>query len=239
MVDSDPTQGRENQAGEDGSALGAGGYRKGQEARLRILRAALAEFGKDGFTRATTRAIAKSANVNLPAIKYYFENKEGLYLACAREIVERYEAKIGGLVRQVQKELEGQLMPELARLRLKAVAEMLVELMVTTEDASLWTSFVMREMTEQGPAFDILYRELWAPGMEMTAALISRVWGEPVTSEAARVRALLFHASLTAFSTSLPVARKFLHWRDLSGPRLALVRNMVELEIDRLGDAPV
>ena len=48
----------------------------------RIMDAALKLFGKVGYTRATTRAIAESANVNEVTLFRHFGSKKGLLLAC-------------------------------------------------------------------------------------------------------------------------------------------------------------
>ncbi len=50
-------------------------------AQERLLEAALDIFGRDGYEAATTRAIAKKAGVNIAAIPYYYNGKEGLYRA--------------------------------------------------------------------------------------------------------------------------------------------------------------
>ena len=51
----------------------------------KILRAAQKLFALRGFDGVTMRAIASEAGVNLASIVYYFENKEGLYLAVFRQ----------------------------------------------------------------------------------------------------------------------------------------------------------
>jgi TetR/AcrR family transcriptional regulator, regulator of cefoperazone and chloramphenicol sensitivity len=66
-----------------------GGYQRGEETRARIVTAALKLFGERGFEGASTRDIATSAGVNAPALQYYFDNKEGVYLACIDHIVSR------------------------------------------------------------------------------------------------------------------------------------------------------
>src|SRR5271163_4162490 len=63
-----------------------GGYPRGEETRARIVAAALKLFGEHGFEGASTRDIAKNAGVNAPALQYYFDNKEGVYLACVEYI---------------------------------------------------------------------------------------------------------------------------------------------------------
>jgi AcrR family transcriptional regulator len=51
----------------------------GEESRNRIVMAALQLFAEHGYTRTSTRQIAKEAKVNISAIAYYFGDKAGLY----------------------------------------------------------------------------------------------------------------------------------------------------------------
>lgn len=220
-------------AGEAAASLG--GYRKGEEASARILEAALRSFGATGFKATTTRQLAEDAQVNLPALKYYFGSKEGLYLACAREIVGRYEAHMLALVADARAALGAGLSPAAARSRLKEVMGALAELLVGSPEAEIWTSFVLREMADQGPAFTILYEQLWAPGIALIANLISRARGEDAPSPSARIEALLLISSLTAFSTARPVALRYLAWPDTDGARFASVRHVIDEQIDRIG----
>lgn len=53
----------------------------GQEARNRLLDAALSLFAERGFAKTSTREIALAAQANIASISYYFGDKEGLYRA--------------------------------------------------------------------------------------------------------------------------------------------------------------
>jgi AcrR family transcriptional regulator len=53
----------------------------GQEARCRLLDAALALFSENGFAKTSTREIARAAKANIASISYYFGDKQGLYRA--------------------------------------------------------------------------------------------------------------------------------------------------------------
>ncbi|TXS90231.1 DUF1956 domain-containing protein [Parahaliea maris] len=214
---------------------------RGQEAQARILQAALRIFGRDGFALATTRRIAEAAGVSLPAIKYYFENKEGLYMACAHEIVARYEEGLGNYIDEVAAALEGGLSPAQARSYLKEVMRRVSAISNDDADADLRTGFVLREMTEQGPAFEVLYKDLWQPGVEITAQLIACIEGKASPDEAAHLEALMLHASLSAFSSTRPVSLRYL--RDggcKASPReggLTSALTVIEAQIDRMGPA--
>lgn len=51
----------------------------GVEARERLLHTALRLFAEKGYAKTSTRDIARTAGVNIAAIKYYFGDKAGLY----------------------------------------------------------------------------------------------------------------------------------------------------------------
>ena len=208
------------------------GYQKGKDTRARILDAALKTFGNEGFKAATTRQIADDAGVNLPAIKYYFDGKEGLYLACAHEIAARYGRLMLPIGATAREALASQMDTESARTHLKHVFGALADFLLGTSEVHLWTLFVQREMADPGPAFEILYTELWKPGAELSAALISRVLGQHTTTEEARIRALLLISSLTAFATGSRAAIRVLGWPDLRGERLELIKKAIHGQID-------
>src|SRR5687767_5330440 len=57
----------------------------GEQARERLLLAALRLFADRGFAGTSTREIALAAGANVAAIRYYFGDKEGLYRAAYTE----------------------------------------------------------------------------------------------------------------------------------------------------------
>src|SRR5256885_1983003 len=82
-----------------------GGYQRGEETRARIIAAALKLFGERGFSVASTREIATFAGVNAPALQYYFDSKEGLYLACVEHIVKRVWQYMSESVAEAERQL--------------------------------------------------------------------------------------------------------------------------------------
>ena len=63
-----------------------GGYLRGEETRSRILAVAVNLFGIKGFDSVSTREIAAAAKVPPASLRYYFENKRGLYIACLEHV---------------------------------------------------------------------------------------------------------------------------------------------------------
>lgn len=61
----------------------AGRWRTGQQNRQRIIDVARDRFMRDGYERATVRAIAADAGVDVAMVYYFFGSKEGLFTASA------------------------------------------------------------------------------------------------------------------------------------------------------------
>jgi AcrR family transcriptional regulator len=219
------------------TAAVAGGYRKGGEALERILEAALQVFGSAGFKGATTRWIVEEAGAKMPALQYYFGGEEGLYRACAEEVAARYRALADRSASDAALALQGEIDPEQARVHLKAVVGALTGLLVGAKESQVWTSFVLRELADPGPAFEILFDRLWDPGVELIAALIGRIEGRPAPIPETRVHAVMLISSLTAFQTGRNAALRTLHWRGIGAEELAIVRAVLDTQIGAIGAA--
>src|ERR1700709_1373409 len=81
---------------------GEGTQVRGDEARLRIIEAAIVVFGERGYEGAATRKIAADAAVNLGAIPYYFKGKPGLYRAALEHVIEHINAAIRPTAQRVE-----------------------------------------------------------------------------------------------------------------------------------------
>ena len=212
----------------------AKGSRKGEETRRRILDVALKAFGEEGFAAVSTRRIAERAAVNLPALRYYFGGKQGLYLACAHEIVGEYQVRLQGMQADVRRVLDAGMTREAARASLKAVLRALVDVQIGSQRSDVWLSFVQREISEQGPAYGLLFESLWAPGVDLVADLVSRIRGESAQSEAARLSALLLVSGFAAFGAARPIALKYLNWPSLDPAALERIKQALDEQVDRI-----
>ncbi len=216
-------------------AVANGGYRKGEDTRERILNVALKAFGEAPFVAVTTRQIAEAADVSLPVLQYYFANKEGLYRACAEAIVERYRRHTTGAATEAGKALNEQCAADTARVQLKALIGTLAGLLVGSQAAEGWAQFVARELRDPGPAFEILYANLWRPGVDITARLVARILGCSERDPAARIQALLLISSLLAFQSGRTISLRAMHWSTIGREELAMVLSVLDAQIDVIG----
>ena len=110
----------------------------GQEARQRLLLAALPLFANQGYAKTSIREIALAAQTNVAAISYYFGDKQGLYHAIFFDPQLNPGLDIGSL--------------DFASLDIKTVVDLLlrdlVEPLKAGEQARLCMKLYFREMVE-------------------------------------------------------------------------------------------
>jgi AcrR family transcriptional regulator len=182
----------------------------------------------------TTRQIAQAAKVSLPTLQYYFGDKDGLYRACAREIVERYRRHTSSAAAEAAQALRADCPAETARLHLKAVIAALAQLLVGSSETVSWLQFVTRELREPGPAFEILYETLWRPGVELTTRLITRIVGS-TQEDSARIQALLLISSVLSFQSGRNISLRAMQWTAIGRREVALVLAVLNTQIDAIG----
>jgi AcrR family transcriptional regulator len=205
----------------------AQGYKKGEETRRRILSAAAEVFGSRGYASATTRMIAQKSQTNLPALTYYFGNKEGLYRACAEEIVADYHRGVGQLAENIAAALAESMGAETAQSYLLELLSQLAGFLLSSPDTESRALFVQHEMANPGAAFEILYAKLWSPGIGLTALLIRAASGNRLGERAAWVRAVMMIGSLTSLISGRPIITRTAGDDDLEQLVLASLREQI------------
>ena len=211
------------------------GYDKGEETRRTILDTALTLFGEAGFEGVTTRQIAAAAGVNLPAIKYYFGGKEGLYLDCAGEVLEHWRRHTGERAESAAAALGGALDAEEARRLLKGVFGDLKNLLADSTGSKAKLEFLSREMNQPAPAYELLYAELWRPGVALVAGLIAAAKQQSAVREAERLDAALLLSSLSVATLGGGVTKRLLGWREIGAAELDALFAAIDRRIDALG----
>jgi AcrR family transcriptional regulator len=203
------------------------GYARGAETRERIVLAALKLFGESGFVGASTRDIATAAGVNPPALQYYFDSKEGLYLACVEHIVSRVWAYIGDVVQRADVALAER--REAAQL-IEAfcdIQDRLADLIF--EGAPDWRLFMARQQvgTEPEAAFEIVCRDISKRMSSTTAAIVGRLIGKPADHDETLIRSMALNGQLIIFQVTRRNAFALLRWNEVTPQRLALIKRIV------------
>ncbi|CRL51804.1 CerR family C-terminal domain-containing protein [Pseudomonas sp. P154a] len=205
------------------------GYARGEETRARIVDAALKLFGERGFEAASTRDIAAAAGVNAPALRYYFDNKEGVYLACAEHIA----SHVWGYMAQVVAHAEHALMENESHEALIdafcAIQGRVVDCMFESEQASEWQLFIAHGQGGQGPVagFDIINNRLNKPVYSVTTAIVERLMSCAPNDDEARIRSMALNGQLAVFQMMRRTALTSLNWGEVDAQRLELIKCVV------------
>ncbi|HEY4367467.1 MAG TPA: CerR family C-terminal domain-containing protein [Steroidobacteraceae bacterium] len=206
-----------------------GGYPRGEETRARIVVAALKLFGERGFEGASTRDIAAAAGVNAPALQYYFDSKEGVYLACVEHIVSRTWELLSAVIDRGERAVElGAADAELIE-AFAAIQAQLADFMFTSLDTSDWRMFLARQQAGTGleAGFQIVYRRVSKRIFDVMAAIVGRLAGLPVDSDETRIRTMALNGQLTMFQMGRRSALLNLNWDAVDANRLLLLKRII------------
>lgn len=207
-----------------------GGYPRGEETRARIIRAAMMLFGERGYEGASTRDIAASAGVNAPALQYYFDSKEGVYLACAEYIVSRVWEHLSEVIERAQRTLAGEPDDDALIEAFCAIQAKFADMMFTAEhtDGS-WRLFMAREQAGLGPAagFQIVNQRVNQRLYAVTGAIVGRLLGRPGSDEETLIRTMALSGQQLYFQIMRRTALSLLNWDVISADRLALLKRVI------------
>lgn len=205
-----------------------GTQQRGEDTRLRILRTALQVFATEGYEGASTRTLAQRANVNLPALQYYFGSKEGLYRAVIDHIAESVERRIAPVAEQIHARLaDGAISRAQALDLLCRMLDAFVTL-VTDQTSPDWESralFFARAEIEQQTALDTLHQRVMRQIVEPCAVLIGHLTGQPPDTEQTLLRTVAMIGQVTVFCNRK--AHQVLGWQHLDDTRVRTVQALV------------
>lgn len=212
------------------------GYPRGDETRARIIGAALKLFGERGFAGASTRDIASSAGVNAPALQYYFDNKEGVYLACVEHMMSHIWEYLSGAVAAAEQVLAREASDEELIDAFCAIQGQLAEFMFTSQEASEWRLFMARQQAGAGPpaGFRIVHERLSKRMSSVTAALVGRLIGRPANDDETLIRTMALNGQLTVFQVARRSALTALNWDAIDAGRLAILKRVIREQTSAL-----
>jgi len=199
---------------------------RGEDTRRRILDAAFEVFASEGYEGTSTRLLAERADVNLPAIQYYFGSKEGLYRAVIDSIIKDTEAHMAPLVARVTAALATPGTPREELLELLCLMlESFVALVSNGKDIEAKRAFFARAEVEDTPGLEQLHesgmRQVFQPCLELIARLLGRSTEERETL----LRALTVFGQVTIFCDK-PV-RRILHLGELTEEYVRAIQSLV------------
>ena len=213
-----------------------GGYARGEETRARIVTAALRLFGQRGFDGASTRDIATAAGVNAPALQYYFDNKEGVFIACVEHIVKRVWEYLSRVVERAEQAVAGDADDEELIRAFCDIQLQLADFMFTSKDAEDWRLFMARLQSGEGPpaGFKIIYQSVSSRMSKVTSTIVGRLLGRPADDEETLIRTMTLSGQLMVFQLARRSVMTKLNWDEVHAGRLALLQKVLREHTESL-----
>jgi AcrR family transcriptional regulator len=205
-------------------------------AELRLIEAAIEQFGKNGMSAVGTRAIAKAAGVQMSAITYHFGGKEGLYLACARHIVGQISGRVERILAFAASHGIDSGERAGARAGVLAIMGGLATAMMRDEIAPL-ARFVLREQMNSSPAFEIIYQGYMRVILEQIGALLQRIAGGYLKPEELRIRSVALLGQAFVFRFGRAALMRATEWKSIGEPEAMAVRAAVLAHCEAILDA--
>jgi len=185
----------------------------GEQTRQALIRAGLDLFGRHGFDASSIREIAQAAGVNSAGIAYHFGGKDGLRRACAAFIVETMRVRLLGA--EMAAEPPAELPPDLALEIILQIVDRAVAFASRAPESEMIARFVVREMMEPTPAFELLYDGLVGP----VHGRVCRLWGAAtgMEPEARDTRLAVFAmiGQVLYFRLARPAVMRRMEWETL------------------------
>jgi TetR/AcrR family transcriptional regulator, regulator of cefoperazone and chloramphenicol sensitivity len=180
-------------------------HQRGEDTRRRILDTAVEVFAAIGYEAASTRALAERADVNLPAIPYYFGSKEGLYRAVIEHIVREIDDSMAPVADRVTAALAA---GEVSRKKLldllHDLLDAFVALVVGGEHRESRRLLFARAEIEPAPGLDPLHDVGMRRVFEPCRALVAQLTARPAEDERTVLQTLAVLGQVSIFCNRGP-----------------------------------
>lgn len=185
--------------------------------RRALIAAGIRLFGRQGFSATTTRQLASEAGVNIAAIAYHFGSKEGLRRACAEAVADR----LGEVARAAGSALPDD--PARAARQIEAALRAFAGFLLAGDEARDILPFMLRELTEGGPAVDLVHDRVFAALHEHMCALWARATGQPAGSDHVRLAVFALAGQALYFRIGARIVTRRMGWNAIGPAEAAAI----------------
>ena len=205
-----------------------GGYPRGEETRARIIAAAVELFGEYGWGGTSTRDIAARAGVNAPVLQYYFDSKEGLYLACMQQVIAGFWKFMGAVAEQAESVLareasDADLIESFCQIQTQWAE------VACSDQSRSWRRLLERQHADIGPAFalDVYYEGITRRMFAVIVAIVARLRNTSVENPETQIRALALGGQLAILHSMPRTTLGTLNQDSIGEKELALFKSVV------------
>jgi AcrR family transcriptional regulator len=206
---------------------------KGEQARRRLLLAALERIGEKGYEGASVREIADAAGQNVAAIAYYFGSKENLYVEVVEGIIAYLARAFGGLAAEAKQLLDtGEMTGDKAADLLKKLLRTLLIEHIERDEIGKLRNVMIREQASPTGAFEKLYERGMKPLHECFTRTLAAASGEDPDSAGAIIRAHALFGQVLGFTVARSTILRRLGLKQLGPEHSEIIAGIIGEHVD-------
>ena len=173
--------------------------------------------------------LAKEAGVNISAIVYYFNGKEGYYAAVLDHIASMAQHVLGAPTYAIATALaEGKAKDSVYVALLHEFLATLTRFLLSDKATEDLSHIFIREQMDPTPTFDTLYTKTLQPMHEILSALVGKITGLKSGSDIALCTQMLVAQSVF-FKTHREVALRGAGWKDYGAEEIQKILDHLRL----------
>lgn len=201
-------------------------YPRGEETKLRIICSAIETFGRQGYAGTSTRDVSAAANVNTPAISYYFGNKLGLYQACIDRLTARVQTKIADALQACRADVAAGAPLETIIASLGEVQSCLIDSFFTDDEGAAIRRLLAWEDAEHGENMSDSYMKdrIGLPVFETFRGVVEHVVATPLPRTEIEMHAMALMGITMIFHLNQSRVMDMLRWPTLDDGLLATLK---------------
>lgn len=203
------------------------------DTKNKLLQSAVKEFAKNGFFGATTRDIAKRADINISSIVYYFGGKKGIYTAVLANIVDTIKDLTTDMSEQYDLVMEKNDATEALDL-LKNFTQRFLFLLCSGKISKDMKTLFFGEYWKPTDDFGILYDGVIFPFQKMFAELLTLACDNKIDIKDSYLYTFPIFAQLFVFSSRKRTICSLMEWQDYNETEKEKLLKYVTNQIDNL-----
>lgn len=202
---------------------------RGEIARQQLIEAAMELFAENGIEGASTRQIANKAKQNIGAIAYYFNSKEGLYMAVANWIAEFIKHNFKDIFEETERFLASGAASDSADQCLNQIKKIirLQCILLTKPETINLSKILLREQLSPSAAFQLIHGQSLAPLHFNLTRLVAAYIG---VSEYCQKTILHTHAiigEVLSFRVGRETMLMRVGWEKIDDPEVSIIEGVL------------
>lgn len=206
---------------------------KGEQARRKLLLAALKKFGEKGYENAAVREIADEAGQNVAAISYYFGNKETLYAAVLEGIGDYLRGVFAEVAEDSKKHFKAGTpdVPTAMSIIKRMMRTLLGQQLEGTEFEKI-RLVMLREQAAPSENFDLLYKKTLKPLHQLFTKAVAIATGDKPESTRVILRTHAMFGQVLAFTLARETVLRRLKIKKLDRAHTSQIAEILDEHVE-------